>query len=143
MTVARILAGKGRSIATVQPHATLRDVVDVLATKHIGALVVVDFGGAMKGIVSERDVVRALARHGIEALDDPVSRFMTKDVVTAAEDDSVIEIAQKMTAGRFRHMPVMADGRLVGIVSTGDAIKYRLEQMEAEQSALREYIATA
>ena len=143
MTVARILAGKGRSVTTVQPHATLRDIVDILARKHIGALVVVDVGSAMVGIISERDVVRALAKEGTAAMDDPVSRYMTRDVVSASEDQDVVDVARRMTAGRFRHMPVVTDGRLVGLVSVGDAIKFRLEQMEAEQSALREYIATA
>ena len=143
MTVSRILAGKGRSVTTVQPHATLRDVVDVLARKHIGAVIVVDVGGAMVGIISERDVVRALANQGTASLDDAVSRYMTRDVITATEDQDVVEVARRMSAGRFRHMPVLADGRLVGMVSVGDAIKYRLELMEAEQEALREYIATA
>lgn len=143
MTVARILAGKGRAVTTVEPHATMRDVVDVLANKHIGAVVIADANGAMKGIVSERDVVRMLAKHGVDAMDDPVSSFMTKKVVTASEEDSIVEVARRMSAGRFRHMPVVGDGgHLVGIVSVGDAIKYRLEQMEAEQSALREYIST-
>ena len=143
MTVARILAGKGRTVTTVQPHATMREVIDVLATKHIGALIIADVNGAMKGIVSERDVVRTLAKHGVEAMDTPVSGFMTKDVKSATEEDGVIDVARRMSAGRFRHMPVLGDdGRLVGIVSVGDAIKYRLEQMEVEQSALREYIST-
>ena len=142
MTVARILAGKGRGITTVPPGATLRDVVDVLAAKHIGALIVVDEGRAMVGIVSERDVVRAIARRGVDALEDSVSDHMTREVVTAAETDSVVETVQKMSKGKFRHMPVLERGQLAGIVSVGDAIKYRLEQMEAEQSALRDYIAT-
>ena len=143
MTVARILARKGRSVTSVEPHATLRDVVDVLADKHIGALIITDVSGAMLGIVSERDVVRAIAKKGPDALEDAVSHHMTKDVVVAREEDGVIEIAQKMTKGRFRHMPVLKDGRVVGMVSTGDAVKYRLEQMERDQEALREYIATA
>lgn len=143
MTVARILARKGRGVTTAEPHVTLRDVIAVLADKHIGALIVADSTGAMLGIVSERDVVRALAAKGPDALDDPVSHVMTKEVVTASEEDGVIEIAQKMSNGRFRHMPVLKNGHIVGIVSTGDAIKYRLEQMEMEQSALRDYIATA
>jgi CBS domain-containing protein len=143
MTVGRILTRKGRAVSTVEPHSTLADVIAVLGAKHIGALIVADSSGTMLGIVSERDIVRAIADHGADALQDPVSHVMTKNVVTASEDDSVIEIAQKMSNGRFRHMPVLKDGRIVGIVSTGDAIKYRLEQMEQEQSALREYIATA
>ena len=143
MTVARILANKGRTVTTVPPHATLRDVVDVLAAKHLGALVIADAAGAMVGIVSERDVVRAIARRGVDAMDDSVSDHMTRNVITASEADSVIQVVQTMSAGKFRHMPVLEAGVLVGLVSTGDAIKYRLEQMESEQSALREYIATA
>ena len=143
MTVARILAGKGRAVTTVKPHATMQEVIEVLAAKHIGAIVIADDEGVMKGIVSERDVVRTLAKRGTAAMDDSVSSFMTREVVAASEDDGVIDIARRMSAGRFRHMPVLGDdGRLVGIVSTGDAVKYRLEQMEAEQSALREYIST-
>ena len=143
MTVARILAGKGRDVDTVPVTAIMRDVVDALAAKHIGALVILDASGTMVGIVSERDVVRAVAAHGADALEDPVSRYMTKEVVTADEADTIIDVAKRMSAGRFRHMPVLHDGRLIGLVSVGDAIKHRLEQMEAEQSALREYIATA
>lgn len=143
MTVAHILAQKGRTVTTVQPHATVRDVVDALATRHIGAVVVADIEGRMHGIVSERDVVRALASRGCDALDDAVSGIMTKDVVTANEHDGILDVVGRMSRGRFRHMPVLADGRIAGIISTGDAVKYRLEQMEQEQSALREYIATA
>ena len=143
MTVGHILAEKGRSVATVQPHATVRDVVETLAAKHIGAIVVADVDGRMHGIVSERDVVRALASRGCDALDDAVSGIMTKDVVTATEDDGILDVVSRMSRGRFRHMPVIANGRIAGIISTGDAVKYRLEQMEQEQSALREYIATA
>jgi CBS domain-containing protein len=143
MTVARILASKGRELTTVTRQSTLRDIVDVLAAKHIGALVVANADGRMIGIVSERDVVRAIANRGVDALEDPVSDHMTSEVVTASETDSVIEVAQRMSRGRFRHMPVLKNGELVGIVSVGDAIKYRLEQMEQEQLALRDYIATA
>lgn len=143
MTVARILANKGSSVTTVQPTSSLRDVIDVLAAEHIGALIIADADGTMQGIVSERDLVRAIANRGIDALDDPVSDHMTKNVISASETDSVIQVAQKMSSGRFRHMPVLSNGRLIGIVSVGDAIKYRLEQMENEQHALREYIATA
>ncbi len=143
MTIGCILAQKGRSVTTIQPTKTLRDVVEVLAAKHIGAIVIADADGRMEGIVSERDVVRAIAQQGCDALDGPVSTYMTKNVVTTTDEESVISAVQKMSTGRFRHMPVVADGRLAGMVSTGDAIKYRLEQMEQEQSALREYIASA
>ena len=143
MTVGSILAQKGRSVTTIQPNRTLRDLIDVLAAKHIGAVIISDADGIMHGIISERDVVRAIAKHGCDALDDPVTDYMTKDVVTTTETETVIAAVQKMSKGRFRHMPVLIDGRIAGMVSTGDAIKYRLEQMEQEQSALREYIATA
>jgi CBS domain-containing protein len=143
MTVGCILARKGRSVTTIQPDRTMRDLVDLLAAKHIGDVVIADADGTMHGIISERDVVRAVARHGCDALEDPVTDYMTRNVVTTDENESVIEAVQKMSTGRFRHLPVLADGRLAGMVSTGDAIKYRLEQMEQEQSALREYIATA
>ena len=143
MTVGHILAQKGRAVATVQPHATVRDVVEALAAKHIGSIVVADVDGRMHGLVSERDVVRALAAHGCDALDDAVSGIMTKEVETAGENEGILEVVGRMSRGRFRHMPVIADGRIAGIISTGDAVKYRLEQMEQEQSALREYIATA
>lgn len=143
MTVARILARKGHDVTTIEPHATVRDLIKVLADKHIGAVVAADASGAMLGILSERDVVRAIATDGPEALDHPVSQHMTKKVVTAHPDDGVIDIAKRMSQGRFRHMPVVVEGRLIGIVSTGDAIKYRLEQLERDQDALREYIATA
>ncbi len=141
MTIARILARKGRDVDTVHQRHSLRDAVDKLAAKHIGALVVVDEAGALVGIISERDAVRAIATRGCDALDDEVSAYMTRDVVTAAEGEDVIAAVQRMSQGRFRHLPVIADGRLAGIISTGDAVKYRLEQMEQEQSALREYIA--
>ena len=143
MTIARILATKGREIVTMQPHDTLRDIVDVLAAKHIGALVIADSTGKMHGILSERDVVRAIARHGADALEDPASAYMTATVVTTTEDEAVLEVVTKMSNGRFRHVPVMKDDRLTGIVSVGDVVKFRLEQMEQEQLALRDYIASA
>ena len=143
MTIGSILAQKGRSVTTIQPSRTLRDLIDVLAAKHIGAVIIADPDGSMYGIISERDVVRAIAKHGCDALEDLVTDYMTKDVVTTTEAETVMSAVQKMSKGRFRHMPVVADGRIAGMVSTGDAIKYRLEQMEQEQSALREYIATA
>ncbi|MGD0633309.1 MAG: CBS domain-containing protein [Beijerinckiaceae bacterium] len=143
MTVARILRTKGRDVVTMMPQNTLRDVIDVLAAKRIGALVIAGSDGKMQGILSERDVVRAIALHGADSLEDPISHYMTADVVTAAEDETVLGVVTKMSNGRFRHMPVIKDGELVGIVSIGDAIKHRLAQIEKEHSALKEYIATA
>lgn len=143
MTVSQILAQKGRHVSTLRPSHDLRDAVNLLSAEHIGSLVITDEDGRMMGILSERDVVRAIAHRGCEALDDAVSTVMTRNVETGREDESVISVVQRMSQGRFRHMPILKDGCLVGMVSTGDAVKFRLAQMEQEQSALREYIATA
>lgn len=143
MTVSQILAQKGRHVTTLRPSHDLRDAVKMLAVEHIGSLVITDEDGRMMGILSERDVVRAIAQRGCEALDDAVTTVMTRNVVTGREEDSVISVVQRMSQGRFRHMPILKDGCLIGMVSTGDAVKFRLAQMEEEQSALREYIATA
>ena len=143
MCVSRILQRKGRGVLTVFPDMTLLDVVDVLAAEVVGALVVIDERGSLVGIISERDIVRAIARRGSNALDRLVSDHMTRDVVTATIDESIDGVLAKMSAGRFRHVPVLEDGRLAGMISSGDAVKYRLDLLETEQSALREYIATA
>lgn len=143
MTVSRILAIKGRDVITTQPHRTLAEVAQLLSDKGIGALVVTDAAGAVMGIVSERDVVRAVARQGGVALDDAVSRHMTARVVTAQETATINGLMQQMTAGRFRHVPVVENGRLVGLISIGDVVKHRLEEYEQEQQALKDYIATA
>ena len=143
MTVGHILAEKGRAVATVQAARDRPRRRRGSRRQAHRAIIVADIEGRMHGIVSERDVVRALAARGCDALDDAVSGIMTKEVVTAKEDDGILDVVGRMSRGRFRHMPVIVDGRIAGIISTGDAVKYRLEQMEREQSALREYIATA
>jgi CBS domain-containing protein len=143
MTVSRILAIKGRDVITTQPHRTLSEVAQLLSDKGIGALVVTDAAGEVMGIVSERDVVRAVARQGAVALEDAVSRHMTVRVVTAQETATINGLMQQMTAGRFRHVPVVENGRLVGLISIGDVVKHRLEEYEHEQQALKDYIATA
>lgn len=142
MTVARILAKKGREVATTQPHRTLKEAADVLAKRNIGALVVADVQGTVLGILSERDIVRAIGTRGMAALDDAVSMHMTTRVITAAEEDTVQVTVEKMNDGHFRHLPVLKNNKLAGIVSIGDAVKFRLEEMEHEQSAMREYIAS-
>ena len=142
MTVARILAKKGRDVTTTQPHRTLQEAAHVLTTRNIGAVVVADVQGTLLGIISERDIVRAISTRGVAALDDAVSTHMTRRVITAAEEDTVQVTVEKMTAGRFRHLPVLKNNKLAGIVSIGDAVKFRLEEMEHEQSAMREYIAS-
>ena len=143
MTVARILALKGSDVVTAQPHLTLREAADVLVRHRIGAVVVADAARKVLGILSERDIVRAVSAGGGEALNDPVSRHMTAKVITAAEDQSIEETMGVMTESRIRHIPVLRDGRLVGVVSIGDVVKIRLEAIETEHRALREYIASA
>jgi CBS domain-containing protein len=143
MSVARILATKGREVVTTQPHRTLREAAEVLAARGIGAVVVSDVQGSVHGILSERDIVRAIGRGGPTALDDAVSVHMTPRVVTTTEAESVYETMERMNNGRFRHLPVLKDGKLAGIVSIGDVVRFRLAEMEHEHSALREYIASA
>ncbi len=143
MTVGRILAAKGRNVFTIDPHRTIADAAELLAHRGIGAIVVTDHAGAVRGIVSERDIVRMLSSKGPGALKEDVAAWMTQNVVTTHEHTSVHSLMEQMTAGRFRHMPVLEEGRLVGIISIGDVVKHRLAEMETEQQALREYIATA
>jgi CBS domain-containing protein len=143
MTVARILDDKGRDVFTTQPHRTLKQVVELLASKGVGAVVVSDASQSVLGILSERDVVRVLGRHGASALEDPVSRHMTPKVVTVTRDDTIEHVMQTMTDGRFRHVPVVEDGRLIGIISIGDVVKRHVNALDSERQALREYIATA
>jgi len=141
MTVARILAVKGRQVATVAPEQTLHEVSVLLSTKGIGALVVTDHDGRVVGIISERDVVRAVAQRGPQALGDMVAQHMTERVVTAGEGTTMDALMQTMTSGRFRHVPIVEGGRLRGLVSIGDVVSHRLMEFEAEQRALKDYIA--
>ena len=143
MTVARILADKGRDVFTTQPHRTLKEVVELLASKGVGAVVVSDASQSVLGILSERDVVRVVGRHGASALEDPVSRHMTPKVITVTGEDTIEHVMQTMTEGRFRHVPVVEDGRLIGIISIGDVVKRHVNALDSERQALREYIATA
>ncbi|WP_034994779.1 CBS domain-containing protein [Beijerinckia mobilis] len=143
MTVARILATKGRGVIGVQPHRTLLEVSEILTKNKIGAVVVTDAQSHLLGIISERDIVKAISRRGPESLHDAVSLHMTSQVVTITEDETVHDIVSKMSRGRFRHLPVLMSGRLCGLVSIGDAVKYRLEEMEKEKNAILEYIAMA
>ena len=142
MTVARILTDKGREVFTTQPHRTLKEVVELLASKGVGAVVVSDASLSVLGILSERDVVRVIAKHGASALDDPVSRYMTSKAITVTRDDTIDHVMETMTAGRFRHVPVVEDGRLTGLISIGDVVKRHVNALDSERQALREYIAT-
>ena len=143
MTVATILKHKGAKVETVRPTATLQQVCDLLSTKHIGAAVVTGAAGEVIGIVSERDVVHAVARGGPSALTRSIDEIMTREVATCLLTDSSESLMETMTVGRFRHVPVVEGGRLIGIVSIGDVVKRRMEDTDAERYAMRDYIAQA
>jgi CBS domain-containing protein len=143
MILATILAEKGRDVATTAASRTIREVVAELSARKIGALVVVEGVDRVVGIVSERDIVKALARKGGAVLDDPVGTIMTREVVTCADSETVIRVMGRMTRGRFRHLPVVKGGRLDGIVSIGDVVKARIGEVEREADDMRSYIAAA
>lgn len=143
MTVKAILDIKGRDVLTITAERTLGDAASLLASKGIGALVVSDSEGRIGGILSERDIVRAIADEGSAALEKPVSKVMTARVKVCHENNTVHDVMQIMTEGRFRHLPVEEDGRLAGLVSIGDVVKRRIEEVEREAEEIRSYIATA
>jgi CBS domain-containing protein len=143
MTVTSILAIKGGDIVTIEPTANLATAANLLAARRIGALIVRGAGGRLAGILSERDIVRALAARGADALDETVGQVMTREVATCGENDEIGSIMERMTAGKFRHMPVLANDELVGVISIGDVVKDRLEAMERETEAMRDYIRSA
>ncbi|MGU3539744.1 CBS domain-containing protein [Methylobacterium sp. A54F] len=143
MTVARILAEKGGSVVTVTPERTLDEAIHLLAKNSIGALVVVDADGHVAGVLSERDIMRVLARLGGGTFDAPISAHMTAKVVTCSRTTTIEEVMQMMTEGRFRHVPVCDDGKLVGLISIGDVVKRRIATVEAEHQAMRDYITMA
>lgn len=140
MHLAEILRSKGDQVVTIQPDATIRDLVELLARHNIGAAVVSRDGRTVDGIVSERDVVRRL-RSDDTILQTPVSTIMTTDVFSATPDTSVHELARDMTEHRIRHVPVVKDGTFVGIVSIGDVVKSRIGELEFERNQLEGYIA--
>lgn len=142
MNVASILKSKGRAVTTVRPNATLLDVAKKLGPKKIGAVVVVGENGHVAGIISERDIIRAISDHGAAALSKMVSEVMTRNVVSCQETSEIDELMEMMTKGRFRHLPIIEDGALVGIISIGDVVKYHVAEVEMEVSAMRNYLAT-
>jgi CBS domain-containing protein len=143
MTVTAVLAAKGRDIVSIEPTADLSAAVSLLAARKIGALLVFGPGKRLSGILSERDIVRVLAERGVEALRQPVGQAMTRDVATCSEHEPVSSLMERMTEGKFRHMPVMTEGQVVGVVSIGDVVKNRLEAIERETEAMRDYIRSA
>jgi CBS domain-containing protein len=140
MNVAAILNQKGRAVTTARPMMTLMEVANNLAAKRIGAIVIVGAQGEVAGIISERDIIRALSVVGPDCLTQPVSQSMTKKVVTCQETDTLEELMAMMTARRFRRVPVMTDDALVGIISIGDIVKHRVAEVVMEATAMREYI---
>lgn len=143
MTVATILSEKGRHVVTTSPNATLQEIAVELMRHGIGALVIVNDDGAVIGLIGERDLVSAIAAGGADALNEPVSLHMQVNPVSAYENDTVDSTMQTMTLERRRHLPVLREGRLAGLISIGDVVKYRIRVIEEEHRSMREYIAQA
>jgi len=142
MLVKQIFKQKDDRIITVRPVDTVATAAEILKQENIGALMVRGADGDLAGILSERDIVRAMPQHGPDLFSLTVEQLMTRDVITCSSEDRVHDLMKKMTAGRFRHLPVVDDGSLTGIISIGDVVKSRLEELEAEASQLRDYIAS-
>jgi CBS domain-containing protein len=142
MTIALVLQGKGSNVETIAGGATVFDAVRLLGEKRIGALPVLD-GGRVAGIISERDVIYCLRDHGSEVLEWPVSRVMSSPAITVDSETDVLAALALITQRRIRHLPVVDGGSLRGLVSIGDLVKYRMERIEAEADAMRQYIQSA
>lgn len=142
MTVRAVLESKGNNIVTVAPSATVRAAVKLLSERRIGAVLVMA-GAQIAGILSERDIVRVLGERGAAILDEKVEHVMTRKVITCRPADTVAAIMEKMTEGKFRHLPVVEESKVVGLISIGDVVKRRVMEYEREQEALRDYIKTA
>lgn len=143
MTVRKILNLKGSDVVTISPEQKLHDAIAMLTKYRIGALIVTGRNGEVAGILSERDIVHLLSNTDNNRFDNTVASAMTTAVKSCKPDDTIQHLMQVMTAGRFRHMPVIEDGKLIGVISIGDVVKLRLEEMEQESEQLKQYIATA
>ncbi len=141
MTVAAILKHKGRDVAAVRPATRVTDVARVLSERRIGAVVVLDADEKLLGIISERDIVHAIARHGPPSLEMAASQLMTRAVRTATPETTVGDAMSMMSTGRFRHLPVLEGGTLIGIISIGDVVKARITQQDHEVDSLKAYVA--
>jgi CBS domain-containing protein len=141
MLIGQILSAKGSNVVATQADASVADVVRLLKDKRIGAVVVKDATGRLSGIISERDIALGLADHGAQLLTMKVESLMTREVVTCSPDDGIEKLMHEMTQGRFRHLPVMKDGEMIGIISIGDVVKHRLQELETEAHMLHDYIA--
>lgn len=143
MKVKDILAAKGGDVIGIEPSASLEAAAALLSKHRIGAVVIRGAGGRLAGILSERDIVRAVAGDGAAALTRPVGQAMTRDVVTCEEEDTCADVMEQMTARKFRHLPVLRDNTLIGLISIGDVVKQRVDEIERESQAMRDYIRTA
>jgi CBS domain-containing protein len=143
MTISIILARKGREVVTIEPSVSMASAVGLLAEKRIGAVLILGTDRRVVGILSERDIVRALAERGAGALEEPVSQTMTRKFSTCNENEPVSNIMERMTDGKSRHVPVVEQGQLVGIVSIGDVVKHRLHEMQRDSATMHDYILTA
>ena len=141
MSVSHILKRKGRDVVTALPTHTVKAVAELLASKQIGAVIVSSGGGKIEGIVSERDIVRAIGASGAAALDHPVSSLMSRKVKTCTDEDSETELMALMTQHRIRHLPVVTAGKLSGMISIGDVVKFRIEEIERDAADMKAYIA--
>ena len=142
MTISAVLGSKGNEVVTIAADSRLADAVTLLAERRIGALPVLE-DGRIIGILSERDMIYSIRDHGRDALDWPVSRVMTSPAITAGPDTGVLPALAQMTQRRIRHLPVVSGGQLIGIVSIGDLVKFRMDRIEAEAEAMRAYIQSA
>ena len=141
MTVAAVLKQKGSDVVSVAPTATVADIAEIIATRRIGAVVVLDEGRKLLGIVSERDVVKALAAHGAGVLSVTADQLMTREVTTAVAQTTLNEALQIMDAGYFRHLPVVEDGIVIGIISVRDVVKYTMMVRDHEVDSLKAYVS--
>ncbi|MTI00813.1 CBS domain-containing protein [Roseibium sp. RKSG952] len=139
-TVAKLLEGKGNAVIAVRPNDTIHSVVDILKEKRIGAVVVTDQNGALQGILSERDIVRRMADTPGQTLPQSVQDLMTREVKSCAPDDLLMDVLKTMTEGRFRHMPVISDGSLKGVITIGDVVHFRLKELEYEALRMKQMI---
>jgi CBS domain-containing protein len=140
MIVSQVLKRKGSQVYTVAKKTPIAEVARLLASKRIGATVVIDQNNSVEGIISERDIVSGLSSYGAKVLDMPVEELMTKNVITRGIESQIDELRLEMTNSRIRHLPILDDGKLVGLISIGDVVKNRVEELQAEGDMLREYI---
>lgn len=141
MAVSEILAQKGRDVYTANSGDTIQEISKILAERKIGAAVIMNDDGKVCGIASERDLVREVAKHGCDALSKPISSCMTQNVISCGEDELIDSLMDKMTKGRFRHLPVIEKGKLTGLISIGDVVKRKIEVAERDAEEMKRYIA--